>query len=194
MSAESFSENLELHPRVGKMGKFVLELLLSSGTAPFLLVISLPLFLLLFQFLVYGCLNMSFQGAVLLMVLHLMWLMCQEPPDWFIMLRIELNFLLKRPNMEAVAFTAPQIITVPCSKLKMSTDTSYTNSNRNIWMECKEATNVEHLKCYLMNIRLNGRLLPTDYLFEFGCLICCGFVCLFVWSFFLQLIPFSDGN
>lgn len=43
---------------------------------------------------------------------------------------IEGNFLLKNTNMEAVAFTAQGIIVVPCSKLKMSTDTLYTNSNR----------------------------------------------------------------
>lgn len=53
--------------RVGKMEKFVLELLFSSGSAPFLPAVSLPLFLLLFPFLIHSCLSMAFQGV---MVLH----------------------------------------------------------------------------------------------------------------------------
>lgn len=32
--------------------------------------------------------------------------------------------------METVAFTAQEIIAVPCQKQKMSTDTLYRNSNR----------------------------------------------------------------
>lgn len=36
---------------------------------------------------------------------------------------IEASFPVKRANMEGVAFIGQEIITVPCSKLKMSTDT-----------------------------------------------------------------------
>lgn len=61
-----------------------------------------------------------------------------------------------------VAFTAQEIITVPCHNQKMSIDTLYTDSLKRFWIEGRETNKFENFKQYLINIRSNSFYLGTE--------------------------------